>query len=511
MLKCRNNAYVKQKLWNIIPFYKATSEKKRRSVFARWVFYTGCLTLSGCLVGPDYQKTSVLLPANWSTASKQTPAQPAMLAGWWRQLNDPLLNRLVDDAIAGNTDVATAKARVREARASLWQTQGTLLPALNGSTAAKRNRNNGGPTDSRYNGGLDSSWEIDLFGANRRAVEAARYGLDAAEEDLRATMVTLIGDIATNYVEARGLQAQIALARQTSVSQRRTAKLTQDKFSAGATSGLDVNNADGQAASTEANIPQTEAQLAAAIHRLSVLCGNVPLAVHQAMQKQGPIPAPKWPIPAGIPADILLTRPDIRVAERRYAQSTAKIGQREAERYPSVTLTGNITTAATQIGDLGRSSTIGWSFGPGVNIPVFQGGQRAAAVEVARAQRDQSFSAYRAAILTALEDVENALVALGKDRIRTNKLRESADAYAKSLELSRGLYETGNTSFLELLTAERSRYSAEQSYINSRVATTKNYIALMKALGGGWNGKVNVSRPEVVDIGTGPHIRKTKS
>lgn len=470
----------------------------------------GCLTLSGCLVGPDYHRSPVLMPAKWAAASGQLPAQPAELAGWWRRLDDPLLSQLISQAITGNTDVAAAKARVREARASLQQSTGALFPSLNGSASANRSRATGGPEGSRYNAGFDTSWEIDLFGANRRGSEAARYGLDAAEEDLRATLVTLIGDIATNYIEARRLQAQIALSRKSAATQRRTANLTRKKYAAGTVSALDLNNAEGQASATEADIPRQETLLAAAVHRLSVLIGSAPLTVSQIMTQSGSLPAPKWPIPAGISADILQSRPDIRVAERRYAQSTAKIGQREAERYPALTLTGTIATGAAQIGDLGRNSTIGWSFGPGLSVPLFNGGQRAAAVEIARAQRDQSFIAYRAAILQALEEVENALVSLSKDRLISDKRAQSAQAYAQSLQLSRSLYQSGNTSFLELLTAERSYYAAQQSLIDSRAAMTKDYIALMKALGGGWDGMVNAARPEVADHGTGPHLaRKT--
>ncbi|AQS42211.1 MAG: NodT family efflux transporter, outer membrane factor (OMF) lipoprotein [Candidatus Tokpelaia hoelldobleri] len=492
--------------------HKNTGKTPAKALFhAAWLAGMG-LALSGCLAGPDYQAAPVTMPGHWSNAASQkVQAQPAALAGWWRQLQDPLLDKLVAKAIAGNTDVATAKARVREARATLRQTTGTLLPSLGGAADARRSRTGTAPETSRFNTGLDAGWEIDLFGANRRAVEAASYGLDANIEELRATMVTLIGDIADNYIEARGQQAKIALARQSAASQRRTANLTKDKFTAGAVSALDVNNADGQAASTEASIPQMERQLAAAIHRLSVLTGNAPSALQQEMQKVKPVPRPKWPLPAGVPADILFTRPDIRVAERRYAQSTARIGQREAERYPAFSLTGTINTAAAQIGDLGRSSTINWATASGLSIPIFQGGQRLAAVEAARAQRDQTFIAYRASILTALEEVENALVALNKDRIRSTKLGQAATSYGKALELSRDLYQSGNTSFLELLTAERSHFSAQQSYVDSRVAMTRDYIALMKALGGGWDGTVDAGRREVVDRNTAPHLRNAST
>lgn len=492
------------------------ASQNRQSIFARVTrvygvrqvtFFSLIMSLTGCVVGPDYRKPAMMTPAKWSQSSGVHDKQHAELAGWWRQLNDPLLDRFVSEAIGANTDVAGTKARVREARASLWSARGTLAPTLDGAASYSRSRSGGGPENGQYRAGLDSSWEIDLFGANRRIIEAAKYGLDAAEEDLRATMVTLIGDVATNYVEARGLQAKITLARESAASQRRTAQLTRDKFAAGAVSQLDVSNAEGQAASTEAGIPQMEAQLAASIHRLSVLTGKPPTALNDTMKQWRKIPVPKWPIPSGIPADILLTRPDVRLAERQYAQKTAQIGAREAARYPALTLTGNISTSAAQFGDLGRTSTISWAFGPSLSIPIFNGGRREAAVEMARAQRDQSFIAYRAAILSALEEVENSLVSMTKERLRSGKLAQASRSYRQALDLSQNLYRSGNTSFLELLQAERSHYSAQQSYIDSRVAITQDYIALMKALGGGWDGAVDVSQPEVVDHNTGPHIQ----
>jgi outer membrane protein TolC len=210
-----------------------------------------------------------------------------------------------------------------------------------------------------------------------------------------------------------------------------------------------------------------------------------------------------------VPADILLARPDVRMAERQYAQATAKIGQAEAARYPGVSLTGDIATSGLRIGDLGRSSSIGWSFGPALTVPVFNAGQLAAAVEVAQAQRDRYFIAYRASVLTALEDVENAIVALAQERIRNGRLASSVERYREAATLSRSLYEAGSASFLDLLTAERSLYSAEESLIQSRVSIAASYIALNKALGGGWNGHVDASTPEVADARTGPRLRRS--
>ncbi|WP_375624390.1 MULTISPECIES: efflux transporter outer membrane subunit [unclassified Bartonella] len=468
-----------------------------------------CLLLSGCMVGPNYQKTSFRVPEVWGQKSAQTSGQPVALAGWWRRLNDPVLDALMDYAISGNNNVAVAKARVREARASLGQVLGTLLPNVSNSISGTRSRS--GQSDAffnQYRSGFDASWELDFFGGHKRAVEAARYGVEAVIEDMRATMVTLLGDVATNYVQMRGWQQKLFIVRQIASSQRKTFELMRAKLAAGDVSELDVSNAEAQMANTEADISQMEANLAMSIHRLSVLTGRVPTALKDLLQKSArhaKIPQPRWPLPAGIPADILLTRPDLRRAERQYAQATARIGQREADRYPSLTLTGNISTAATAIDQLWKNSTIGWSFGPGLRLPLFNGGQIKASIAVARAQRDQAFITYRAAVLEALEDVENALVRLTKEHQRLEKLIVANKAFFHSLKLSRSLFENGNTSFLELLNADRSYYSAQMALKDSRVSLVTQYITLMKALGGGWDGVVDVSRSEVVD--GAPHSR----
>ena len=473
------------------------------------------LPVAGCVVGPDYQKPSLALPTQWGAARQAKPAKPPELKQWWLRLRDPTLTALVDEAVSGNLDVATAKARIREARANYRQSGGALFPSVDGSASATRNRSaassttgSSASTDNQFRAGFDARWELDLFGANRRAVEAAGYGMDAAEEELRSTLLILIGDVASNYVEARGYQERATLARRTAASQRETAALTRSMFEAGSASTVDLANTAGQASSTEANIPTLEAAYAAAVHRLSVLTGGAPAALTERLRRPAPIPAPRLPIATGVPADILLAHPDVRLAERRYAQSTAKIGQAEAARYPSVSLTGNIATSGLNVGDLGKSSSIGWAFGPALTVPVFNGGQLKAAVEVAEAQRDQYFLAYRSSVLTALEDVENAIVSLAQERIRNGRLASSAKSYREAATLSRSLYKSGESSFLDVLTAERSLYSAEDSLIDSRVLIATNYIALNKALGGGWDGLVDSSKPEIVDTKTGPHLRQ---
>lgn len=468
----------------------------------------GCIGLGGCVVGPDYMQPTVPLPNQWATT--QGASRQPELSRWWRRLDDPMLNVLIDEGIAHNLDVAAAKARIREARATYRQAMGGLLPFADGSGEVTRSKSNsssaGAQYYTQYQAGFDASWEADLFGANKRAIEAAAYGLDASDEDLRATQLTLIGDIASNYIALRGYQARIALARRTATSQRETAALTRRQLEAGSASSVDVARADGLAASTEANVPALVTSYAEAVHRLSVLTGRAPGALVGRLKAHRAIPTPKVLPSTGVPADVLVTRPDVRLAERQYAQATAKIGQAEAARYPSVSLTGNIATTALSLGDLGKSSSIGWSFGPSLSVPIFQGGQLRAAVDIAEAQRDQYFIAFHSTVLVALEDVENSAVALGRERQRNGKLAAAAASYREAADLSRQLYQGGSSDFLDVLDAERSAYSAEDSLLVSRVAIATDYIALMKALGGGWDGEPDAGQPTVVDAHTGPHV-----
>lgn len=464
------------------------------------------LGLGACAVGPDYAPPALELPQRWSGANSARPAPS--LSEWWRQFRDPVLDALVTEAVAGNLEIAQAKARIREARATREQAVGALLPQVDAGASATRSRS-AAITRNSFRAGFDSSWEIDLFGARDRALEAATYGTDAAFDDLDGVLLTLVGDVASTYVEARGLQARIALAQRTARAQRETEALTRTRFQAGEISAIDTARATAQAASTEAQIPALEAALAQAQHRLAVLAGRPPAALRSAFARPGAVPATPAPPRAGIPADVLRRRPDVRAAERLLAQATARIGQAEAARYPSVSLTGSISTSALKLGDLAKNSAIGWSIGPSLSVPIFNGGELAAAVDAARARRDQSDAALRLAVLTALQDVEDGLVGLRQERRRLASLSQAAAASGEAARLSRALYSSGGASFLDVLDAQRSLYSAEDSLIQSRIALATRFIALNKALGGGWLRPVEVSRPTVTDGETGPRLRLT--
>lgn len=460
--------------------------------------------LTGCVVGPDYSQPELLLPSRWAAASS-SPRSPD-LARWWQRLGDPELDALVEEGIAHNLDVAAAKARIREARASYRQTIGGLLPDAGSSAGMSRSGAGSTRYTTNYNAGLNAGWEVDLFGANKRALEGAGYGLDAAAEELRATQISLIGEIAATYVTLRGLQARLALSRRTIASQAETAALTRRQLEAGGAISLDVLRATSLVESTGASLPSLEAAYAETVHRLGVLTGRVPEALVAHFKKVRPIPQPETLPSTGIPAEVLDARPDVRIAERQYAMSTARIGQAEAARYPRISLTGGISTAGMSIGDLAKASSIGWSFGPSLSVPIFQGGQLSAAVDGAEASRDQSFLNYHAVVLEALEDVENAIIALAAERQTMRKLTTVAQTSREALRISRELYTSGSSNFLNVLDAERSTFSAETSLIDSRVGIATSYIALMKALGGGWDGDVDIDTPTIVDSGTGPHF-----
>ncbi len=471
----------------------------------RLLVLSGLLPLmAACVaVGPDYRKPVVVTPASWnSKASTRAPR----LADWWKTLNDPVLDRLIAAGVAGSPDVATAKAKIRQARAAYVSAGGALYPTLDSNGSFQRSDSARTRATNQFSGGFQTQWELDLFGGNKRGAEAAYYSVESANEQLRDALVTLIGDIATNYAQLRGAQADIAIAHSNAASQRRTVALTRTQLAAGNISQVDLLSAETQAAQTEAQIPPLRIAYANYLNALSVLTGQSSLTLAAQLDKPRAVPAVPRKVSAGLPADLLLTRPDIRAAERDYASSTAKIGQSEAALYPSVSLTGNVNTGGTKFGDLGKLSTISWAFGPSLTVPLFHGGQLRANVDLAKAERDQYFIAYRKAILTALSEVENASVSLNQNRLQVAQLQRIVVNSRKINQLTLDQYQAGTKSFLDVLTAQRDLFTQETSLADARTNMVVNYVALQKALGGGWNGRIDVDRPEVVDGYTGPHI-----
>jgi NodT family efflux transporter outer membrane factor (OMF) lipoprotein len=461
------------------------------------------MLLSACAqlpsVGPDYQVPALNLPANW-TAAPATSAATGELARWWRQLEDPLLDRLIDEALAGSLDLRLAQSRLRQSRAARQQSMSGFFPTLTTSVAG--NRSKGAEAISvqqertLYDAGFDASWEIDLFGATRRAVEAATADQAASAASLENTRVSLLAEVAQNYVDLRSYQQRLAIARANLDSQSTTLQITEWRNQAGLASRSDVEQARSNREQTRAGIPDLEVGLTAAGNRLAVLLGRHPGALLGELREVRPLPVVKAAIGAGIPADVLRQRPDLRAAERTLAAETARVGQKLAARYPSLALGGSFGWQAYSLAALGGSDTLLRAVSGSLAATLFDGGKLRAAVAIQSAVQEQALISYEASVLGALEEVENALTAYAAAHERVAARRAAADAARNAAQLARNLYESGLTDFQKVLETERTRLSTEDSLATAEATVLSSLIKLYKALGGGWQVAAPTPEPE---------------
>jgi len=455
--------------------------------------------LASCTVGPDYrpQSASELNVPGAFAGAPATQDESADPAGWWEGFGDPLLSDLVARAIAANTDIEASKARLRAARAAAAGARGALLPSVGASASANRGTAINGPVPAgeSYQAGLDASWEADLFGGNRRAAEAAAANAAASEAGLQDVRRTITAEVALNYIEARNSQARLAVARANLGYQDDTLQIAGWRNRAGLVSAFDVDQARALRAQTAASIPALEQSYAAAANRIAVLTGAAPGTVTEELATPSVIPLAPNGVDPGLPAELLHRRPDIIASRSALAAETARIGVAEAQLYPALRLSGSISSSAFSAGDLG-SSIIGNILG-GITAPIFQGGQIRARIEGQRASADAALAEYRGAVLRALEDVENALVALDRAKERESQLLVAADAARAAAEYARLQYRSGLIDFGALLDAERSLLSAEDGRTSARAARATALVQLYKVLGGGWSSTdITIARQE---------------
>jgi NodT family efflux transporter outer membrane factor (OMF) lipoprotein len=452
------------------------------------------LLITGCSVGPDYERPRTSVPAQWGQPADTSTAD---LSRWWTLFNDEALNRLVERAIQANHDLRIAAARIDEARAELGIVKGYILPEITagGDYAKSRVSANGQPFpnpqiyQSRYSLGFDAAWEIDVFGGGRRRIEAAHADLDSWVENERAVLVTLLGDVARNYVAFRGNQLLLAVLRQNVATAKGTVDITQARLTAGVATSLDVTRSEALKASAEAALPQVETALKQNLHRLSVLLGLAPEALASELEREAPIPTAPDRVVVGLPSELLLRRPDVRRAERRLASQTATIGVAVAQLYPRISLTGAFGLDSLGSADLFKWDSRAWSLGPSIRWPIFAGGRLSAQVTVEESRQRQALASYEQAVLVALEDVENALVAYLREGDRRRLLEAAVAADRKAVELADDLYRKGLTSFIDVLDAQRALYVAQSELARSQAQVTLELVALYKALGGGWETK----------------------
>jgi NodT family efflux transporter outer membrane factor (OMF) lipoprotein len=464
--------------------------------------------LGGCAaVGPNYERPALEAPVQWAEGGEKAEAAPALeQVAWWKTFGDPVLNGLIEQAAKTNLDLEQARARVVQARSDLVVAGAAGLPSANATASVTRSDASDnlpvavrtGPS-TVYQAGFDASWEIDVFGGIRRSVEAAQARLQASVEDLRATLLTLLGDVARNYLDVRANQEQLAITRRNVEAQQETAAVTRERYRLGLTSYLDVAQAEAQKSATEANIPTFEAAIKQSIHRLGILLGREPNALKAELSAPSALPRLEGMIAVGLPSELLARRPDLRRAERQLAAASADIGVATAGLYPRFDLSLGLGLQADSTSKFSEISSRYWSVVPGVALPLFDGGKTRAIIEGRRAVYDESLARYRSAFLSALEDVENTLAAYSAEQARRRILADSVRSNEEAVTLANERYRRGLTTFLDVLTSENALFSAQRSLSQSDANLLTNLIALYKALGGGWGAAdVRLARAEIL-------------
>jgi len=453
------------------------------------------LTFGGCAVGPDYVAPETPAPDTWHNEIRvglsAQDLDPQALSGWWQTLGDPVLTRLIERAVRGNLDVREARARVREARARRSIGKAGLFPTLDASGSGQARRSSeetgNGSEGETYAAGFDAGWELDIFGGVRRSVEAAGADLEASRENLRDVLVSLLAEAALNYVEVRTFEARLEVGEANLTTQQQTLQLTEWLFEAGLSDGLAVQQARYNLENTRSQIPALRSGLEETRNRLAVLTGEPPGAVHAELEQPGPNPVPPLEIAVGVPAEVLRRRPDVRRAERELAAQTARVGAATAELYPRLSLLGSIGLESLSLGTLFSAGSRTYNVGPTVTWPVFRAGAIRQNIVAESALQEQALSRYEAAVLTALEEVENALMAFAQEQDRRQSLEKAARAARRAVELSETQVAAGHTDFSTVLDSQRSLLAFQDQLAASRGIVTDNLIRLYKALGGGWS------------------------
>jgi NodT family efflux transporter outer membrane factor (OMF) lipoprotein len=465
------------------------------------------MSLAACTVGPDYHGApDIASDAVKSGTFARTPAQGVIAtrapAQWWRALNDAQLDALIDAALAHNPDVKIAQARLVQARSQLRGQQANALPKASASAAMLRMRSpdtssflsgdqSGGGSQGRgpvdfYLVGFDASWEIDLFGGTRRAIEAASDEAQAVHADLADTQVSLAAEVASAYIDLRDQQERYALAQQTADDQQQMLTLTQQRRAGGTAAEVDVERLTTQVDTTRARLVPLQVQITDSLDTLAVLTGQAPGALDAQLGGRAPLPVMPASVPIGDPTTMLQQRPDIRAAERRLASSNAQIGEKIADYFPKVSLLGDIGFSAADPGHLLRKQNFSWLGVPYLQWNVFDFGRTAASVDAAKASREEAQARYEKAVLTALKDANSSLSRYGNQREHVVQLQQIKASADRSATLTRQRYTAGVSSLIDLLDAQRTQFAAQQDVVEAQAELLKDFVSLQKSLGLGW-------------------------
>jgi len=486
--------------------------------------------LSGCAVGPDYELPAIAVPKIFGTAALTpgvpTASPPTDLVRWWGVLHDARLNALVERAVASNPDVEIALTRVQEAREQQIAVAGQMLPTVGGSAtvatgtgtdltkgrAAQSIRAGDANTGFRQiwqMAGFDAGWELDLFGKYRRELEATIDDTEAQIDMRNAVLISVIGDVARNYLDIRGLQLQLEIVRSNIATAQRTVELLQTRFDRGLSNELDLTLAKRELATEEARLPELDAAISAAQSRLALLLGTYAADVAGAVQGPGKLPVVPARLRPGAPVDLLRRRPDVRATERELAAATARIGVATADLFPSVALTAGLGQQGAR-GQLGNTPPVIhgpiWSFGPAAYWPLLDFGRLDALVNIEDMRAHEALVNHKKTIIAAVEEVDQAIKQYRFDLRRHSQLLLALDASHRAVTVATERYERGVTDFLNVLDAQRQDYAlAEQTAIAAEIVVLR-YVAFFKALGGGWElyaelPPIPVAQPAVIAAG----------
>lgn len=477
------------------------------------------LFMASCAVGPDYHAPRAAAPAAFVAAppptvgvAGTTKVQPD-LASWWHSFNDPELDSLIDRAIQANPDLEIALTRLQEVRTGEAVLVGDVLPMVAASAAAGlgtgsdmtragaasalRAADNKGSLDKiEQVAGFAATWELDLFGGGRRAIEEGRYDVEAAAAARNAVLISIVADVARNYVDMRGMQMRLAIIRENIATAQQSRDFEQARYDRGLTNELDLELARRELATLQSELPPLQSDIQATQYDIAVLLGRYPEELTAEFSQPGSLPALPESVEAGLPLDLLQRRPDVREAERELAAATARIGVTTANLFPHVLLSGGLGTQSPGIGMQGSHI---WAFGPSVYWPLLDFGALDALVSIADLQAHERFVAYRKTVIGAVQDADTAIARFDAQEQRLRDLTEATDASQRAVELAKQRYDRGLTDFLNVVDAQRQLYNLEDQYIASQQSAADAYIYLYKALGGGWESYQHIPairRPE---------------
>jgi NodT family efflux transporter outer membrane factor (OMF) lipoprotein len=498
------------------------------------------LALGACTVGPNFAPPEWLSPASWFAKKAEPISPPASIPvaepidpNWWNLFNDPELTTLERRVAGENLDVRVATARLTESRAQLGVVGSVQFPDLNGNGSYTRQKSsdvgvfanapnalgaNGASGNSAggllgthlspfdvYQVGFDASWEVDLWGRVRRSVESASASVEASAEARRDTLLSSLAELARDYIQLRGTQLLLKIAHDNVRTAQQNLDLTQQRAAGGVTTDLDVANAAAQLRTTAAEIPRLEQQESEFINALSLLLGQPPNALQAELIDPKPIPPVPPRVPVGLPSELARRRPDIRQAEAQLHATTADIGVAVANFYPSVTLTGSIGLQAIQPWKMFNLDARDYAVGPGITIPIFEGGRLKATLALRQAQQEEAAINYQKTVLGAWHDVDKALTADQTEQSRRDQLIQAVAQNQRALGLAQSRYQEGVADFLQVLTAQQNLLSTQQQLALTTTNVSANLVALYKALGGGWETQMPAANDDLTAIGA-PHL-----